>query len=55
MLRYLKGTAEFGLKFSNSAINIIKIINKVKKYINSNYIGDIFNKKSIINYVFFIN
>jgi len=55
VLRYLKGTAELGLEFGNSVINIIKAVNGVKEYTNSNYVGDISNKKSIMGYVFFVS
>jgi len=55
MLRYLKRTAEFRLKFGNSAINIIKLINKIKGYTDSNFIKNINNKKFIISYIFFIS
>jgi len=55
VLRYLKGIAEFRLKFGNLVINIIKLVNKIKKYIDSNFAGNINNKKFIINYIFFIN
>jgi len=36
-------------------MNIIKLINKIKEYTDSNFIKNINNKKFIINYVFFIN
>jgi len=52
---YLKKTAELRLKFGNSAINIIKLINKAKKYTDSNFIKDINNKKFIISYIFFVS
>jgi len=55
MLRYIKKNAEFRLKFGNSVINIIKSINKVKEYTDSNFTKNINNKKFIINYVFFIS
>jgi len=55
VLRYLKKTAELRLKFGNSVIRVIEAINKVKGYINNNYVSNVSNKKSIINYVFFIN
>jgi len=55
VLCYLKKTAELRLKFGNLVINIIKLINKVKGYTDSNFTGNINNKKFIINYIFFIN
>jgi len=55
MLCYIKKTAELRLKFGNLTINIIKLINKVKRYTDSNFIKNINNKKFIINYVFFIS
>jgi len=55
VFRYLKGTAELRLKFGNSVIRIIEIINKTKEYIDSNYVNNVSNKKFIINYVFFIS
>jgi len=58
VLRYLKKTAELKLKFDNLIINIIKLINKIKGYTDSNFIKNIKNiknKKYIINYVFFIS
>jgi len=55
MFRYLKGTAELKLKFENSIIKIIEVINKAKKYIDNNYVNNVSNRKFIINYVFFIN
>jgi len=55
MLRYLKGIAELKLKFENSIIKIIEIVNEVKKYIDNNYANNVSNKKFIINYIFFIN
>jgi len=55
VFRYLKKTAELKLKFGNLIISIIKLVNKIKKYINNNFIKDINNKKFIINYIFFIN
>jgi len=50
---YLKKTAELELKFDNLVINIIKLINKIKGYIDSNFAKNINNKNFIINYVFF--
>jgi len=55
VLRYLKKTAELGLKFGNSIINIIKLINKAKGYTDSNFIKNINNKKFTISYIFFVN
>jgi len=55
MFRYLKKIAEFRLKFGNLTINITKLINKAKGYTDSNFIKNINNKKSTINYIFFIN
>jgi len=55
VFRYLKGTAELKLKFENSIIKIIEIINKIKRYTDSNYVNNVSNKKFIINHVFFIN
>jgi len=55
MLRYLKGIAELKLKFGNLVISIIKLVNKIKGYTDSNFIGDINNKKFIINYIFFVS
>jgi len=55
VLRYLKGTAELGLKFGNLVIGTIKLINKIKGYTDSNFTRDINNKKSTINYIFFVN
>jgi len=55
MLRYLKKTAELRLKFGNSVINIIKLINKTKEYTDNNFTKNINNKKFIIDYIFFIN
>jgi len=55
MFRYLKKTAELKLKFENSIIRVIKIINKIKKYTDSNYVNNVSNKKFIINYVFFVS
>jgi len=55
MLYYLKKTAELKLKFGNSIIRVIKVINKIKEYIDNNYVNNVSNKKFIINYVFFIS
>jgi len=55
VLCYLKETAELKLKFKNLIIKITEIINKIKGYIDSNYADNVLNKKSIIDYVFFIN
>jgi len=55
MFRYLKKAAELKLKFGNLVISIIKLINKTKEYIDSNFAKNVSNKKFIINYVFFIN
>jgi len=55
VLRYLKRITELKLKFENSVIKIIEVINKAKKYTDSNYVNNVSNKKFIINYVFFIS
>jgi len=55
VFRYLKETAEFRLKFGNLVIDIIKLVNEVKGYTDSNFAGNINNKKFIINYIFFIS
>jgi len=55
VLRYLKKTAEFRLKFGNLIIGIIKLVNKTKEYTDSNFVKNINNKKFIINYIFFIS
>jgi len=55
VFRYLKEIAELRLKFGNLIISIIKLINKVKGYTDSNFAGNINNKKFIINYIFFIS
>jgi len=55
VLRYLKGTAELGLEFGNSAIGITEAANGVKGYTDSNYAGDISNRKSTMGYVFFVS
>jgi len=55
MLRYLKGTAELKLKIKNSITKIIEVINKIKRFIDNNYVNNVSSKKFIINYVFFIN
>jgi len=55
VLRYLKGTVELRLKFENSIIRVTEIINKIKGYTDNNYANNVSNKKSIINYVFFVN
>jgi len=52
MLRYLKKTAELKLTFENSVIKVTEIINKIKKYTDSNYVNNVSNKKFTINYVF---
>jgi len=55
MFCYLKKTAELKLKFENSIIKIIEVINKIKEYTDNNYVNNVSNKKFIINYVLFIN
>jgi len=55
VFRYLKKITELRLKFENSVIKVIEIINKVKEYTDNNYVGNVSNKKSIINYIFFIS
>jgi len=55
MFRYLKKTIELKLKSDSLIINIIKLINKVKKYTDNNFIKNKKNKKININYVFFIS
>jgi len=55
VLRYLKEITELKLKFGNSVIRITEVINKIKGYIDSNYVNNVTNKKFIISYVFFIN
>ncbi len=53
MFRYLKKTVNLKLKFGVEIIKITQAANKVKKYINNNYAGDLANRKFIINYIFF--
>jgi len=55
MLRYLKETAELGLEFENLIIRVTEIINKAKRYTDSNYVNNVSNKKFIISYVFFVS
>jgi len=55
VFRYLKEIAELELKFKNSVIRVTEIINKIKRYTDSNYANNVSNKKSTIDYVFFIN
>jgi len=55
VLRYLKGIIELRLEFENSVIRVTEIINGIKRYIDSNYVDNVSNKKFIIGYVFFIS
>jgi len=55
IFRYLKGTADLGLKFGAEVIEETQTANKARDYINNNYAGDLINRKFIINYVFFVS
>jgi len=55
IFRYLKRTADLELKFGAEVIEEIQAANKARDYINNNYAGDLANRKSIINYVFFVS
>jgi len=52
ILYYLKKTTELRLKFGNKVIKTIQTTNKTIKYIDNNYVNNIFDRKFIINYVF---
>jgi len=55
MFRYLKKIIKLRLKFGNKIIKITQATNKIIKYIDNNYVNNIFDRKFIINYVFFVN
>jgi len=55
VLRYLKGITELGLEFGNSVIGVTEATNGAKGYTDSNYANNVSNKKSIMDYVFFIS
>ncbi len=55
ILRYLKGTIEFGLTFGTNIIEATQAANMARGYANNNYTDNLSDRKSTIGYVFFIN